>query len=140
MGLQRPRVLVVSRDRASEVLGDLLAVLDCDVEQTRAVGRVFQREYDLLVLDLDLPDIDAWSVAKTLRHVGLDAGPLILLTRSAPTIVERTRADRFGAMLLRKPVVLEEFAERLSRAFNVSLPAGSARDVPARHGPPSRPA
>jgi CheY-like chemotaxis protein len=137
MGLPRPRVLVVSRDRTSEVLGDLLAVLDCDVELSPAAGRAFQREYDLLVLDLDLPDIDAWSVAKTVRRVGLDARRLIL-TSAAPTIVERNRADRLGATLLRKPVVLEEFAEQLARAFNVSLPAGPAWDVLARDAPPSR--
>jgi DNA-binding response OmpR family regulator len=122
MGLQRPRVLVVSRDRECQVVADLLTVLDCEVEQSRAAGRAFQREYDLLVLDLDLPDIDAWTVATTLCRLGLDARRLIL-TRSAPTIVERNRADRVGAILLRKPLVPEEFTETLARAFTRFLPA-----------------
>jgi DNA-binding response OmpR family regulator len=96
-----------------------------------------QQEYDLLVLDLDLPDIDAWSVATTLCRLGLDARRL-LLTSAAPTIVERNRADRLGAILLREPLVLEELVERLAQAFNGSLPAGPARDVPATDGLPSR--
>jgi DNA-binding response OmpR family regulator len=122
MGLQRPRVLIVSQDRASEVLADLLAVLDCDVEHSRAAGRAFQREYEVLVLDLDLPDTDPWRVATTLCRLGLDARRLIL-TSAAPTIVERNRADRVGAILLRKPLVLEEVTETLARVFTRLLPA-----------------
>jgi hypothetical protein len=61
-------------------------------------------------------------VATTLCRLGLDARRLIL-TRSAPTIVDRNRADRIGAILLRKPLVLEEVTETLARAFTRLLPA-----------------
>jgi len=122
MRLQRPRVLVVSRDRASEAVADLLTVLDCDVERSRTASRAFQQKYNLLVLDLDLPDIDAWSVATTRCRLGLDARRLIL-TSAVATIVERNRVDRVGAILLRKPLVFEEFTETMARTFTRFLPA-----------------
>lgn len=88
--------------------------------------------------DFNLADIDAWTVATTVCRLGLDARRLILAS-AAPTIVERNRADRLGAILLRKPLMLEEFVERLAQAVNPSLTARLACD-PAPDGLPSRPA
>jgi DNA-binding response OmpR family regulator len=69
-------------------------------------------EYDVVVLDLMLPDIDGFEVARTLRS-GLNRVPILILT-ARDTVGDMVRALDLGADdYLTKPFALAEFMARL---------------------------
>jgi DNA-binding response OmpR family regulator len=82
-------------------------------------------EYDVIVLDLMLPDIDGFEVAQTLRS-GLNRVPILILT-ARDTVGDMVRALDLGADdYLTKPFALAEFMARLraiSRRGPVLQPA-----------------
>lgn len=70
------------------------------------------REYDVVVLDLMLPDVDGFEVARRLRSASHRSPILILTARDA--VADRVRALDLGADdYLTKPFALAEFMARL---------------------------
>jgi CheY-like chemotaxis protein len=73
-----------------------------------AIGKALQHRPDLAILDVGLPQIDGYAVARELRRSS--AMPLIALTGYAP---EKTSNVLFDAYLV-KPVPPEELVQVLS--------------------------
>jgi two-component system OmpR family response regulator len=67
---------------------------------------------DLIVLDVNLPDIDGFEVCRRIRKDGFDA-PVIFLTARASTDDLRTGFDGGGDDYLTKPFSLEELSLRI---------------------------
>jgi len=68
-------------------------------------------DYDLLILDVMLPDIDGWTILKSLREAGRDLPVLFLTARD--TVDDRVKGLELGADdYLVKPFA---FAELLAR-------------------------
>jgi two-component system OmpR family response regulator len=124
------RVLVVEDDvkMAGLIHRGLRAdriVADIAVKGADALWMVASTQYDAVVLDVMLPDLDGFEVCRQLRQDGVWA-PVLMLT--APSGVnERVRSLDTGADdYLAKPFSLAELAARLSAM--------------ARRGPVERPA
>ena len=84
-----------------------LAFTGCD-----GLERARRNEYDVIVLDLMLPDTDGFQVAKTLRSE-LNRVPILILT-ARDTVGDMVRALDLGADdYLTKPFALAEFMARL---------------------------
>ncbi|MFN8638569.1 MAG: ATP-binding protein [Dehalococcoidia bacterium] len=116
------RVLVVDDDRLlRELIRDALATEGIAVE-TAATGAeatraLEQHRFDLLLLDLMLPDTTGERLALDLAHLGLREGLPILVISAAHGVQER--AERLGAAgYLEKPFELDA----LIRAVSESLP------------------
>jgi DNA-binding response OmpR family regulator len=76
------------------------------------LDRAQSNEYDVIVLDLMLPDIDGFEVARTIRS-GLNRVPILILT-ARDTVGDMVRALDLGADdYLTKPFALAEFMARL---------------------------
>jgi two-component system OmpR family response regulator len=76
------------------------------------VGRAHENEYDVIVLDLMLPDTNGFEVARTLRS-GMNRVPILVLT-ARDTVADMVRALDLGADdYLTKPFALAEFMARL---------------------------
>lgn len=79
-----PRVLVVDdNDAAAWGIGRLLELQGCRVSYAydgeQAIAQVGNKKFDIMLLDLGLPDQDGYSVAKTVRARGYH-GRIIALT------------------------------------------------------------
>ncbi len=122
-GIRRPRVLVVSQEAAGEVLTDLSTVLDCEVERATTPATALKEPYDVLVLDVRPADSDAWTLAKLLRRIGF-RGPIIGLTVTPPSMVDRDRAQRVGAALLQAPLELAAVGRILTDSCLKGWPPG----------------
>ncbi len=132
------------------VPGRPLVVIADDVEDVRVLVR-FELEYagfsvveaaggqeaidearrcrpDLLLLDLDMPDVDGWSVLRQLRSDGiLDAMRVAVLTGTPDEIVERRARSGGACAFIVKPVSGADLARTLRRALELSTaPAGVA--------------
>ena len=121
-------ILVIEDDEASRMLVTYLleaaghAVL---AAENGAVGLelALSREYDLIVCDLQMPILNGYEVAQTLRaHPGWRAVPMIAVTAfSMPGDREKALDMGFDEHLS-KPITPETFVEQIE-AF---LGAGSA--------------
>jgi DNA-binding response OmpR family regulator len=85
-----------------------------DVVETgaEALDRVVVNSYDLVVLDLMLPDIDGYEVCRTIRQLGLHMGMLMVTAKDA--VEDRVRGLDLGADdYLVKPFAFTEFVARV---------------------------
>lgn len=91
---------------------------DVDIAGTvaAAAGDLGKRSYDLVILDLGLPDLDGSEVIKHLAKLKLDTPVLVLSARDA--MGERIRLLDLGADdYLVKPVAVDEFRARVRAAL-----------------------
>jgi DNA-binding response OmpR family regulator len=110
------RVAVIEGDReAAEMLHTFfrLMELDCSLipPDFQAVPTVRRSHADVLLLDLDLPDLRALDIAREIRRSPRHI-PIIFMTESHPELVP------FDAPVLRKP---RDRFEELLRLFEMVL-------------------
>jgi two-component system, OmpR family, response regulator len=138
------RVLVVEDDvkMAAAIRRGLRfegVVVDVAVRGEEAIRRVGATEYDAVLLDVMLPDIDGFETCRRLRRQGLWV-PIIMLT-ARDAVEDRVRGLDTGADdYLTKPFSLAELLARLralARRGPVERPAvlevGDLRLDPATH-------
>jgi two-component system OmpR family response regulator len=124
------RVLVVEDDpRLSDLLDRGLRaeglMVDLAYKGGQALDAVREIAYDVIVLDINLPDMDGFAICATLRERKVWVPVLMLTARGA--VVDRVHGLNVGADdYLPKPFALEELVARL-RAL--------ARRGPVAHAP-----
>jgi two-component system OmpR family response regulator len=106
---------------------------------TAGIEHLLRQSYDAAIVDVGLPDVDGFSVARTARGEGVQTPILMLTARDA--VEDRVRGLDCGADdYLVKPFVEEELIARLrailrrgDRPLTTVIEAGSIRiDVGAR--------
>ena len=111
------RILSVERDEnaIAEILVTLLApAYEVDIATTGRAGiaKVMSSEYDVVTLDLTLPDLDGMKILLTMRQVGIETP--VLLFGSTRDVKERIGALRAGGVdYLSMPIDREEMAARI---------------------------
>ena len=85
-------------------------------------------DYDLLILDIMLPDVNGWDIVRMLRTAG--KGMPILLLTALGTIEHRVKGLELGADdYLVKPFALDELSARLRVLTRSQFGAGDSRLV-----------
>jgi two-component system copper resistance phosphate regulon response regulator CusR len=88
--------------------------VDIAVSAAEADSRVFVNRYDLILLDVMLPDRDGYSVCRDLRATGIDTPIFMLTARDA--VQDRIRGLNLGADdYLIKPYEYRELLARIRR-------------------------
>src|SRR5205807_858507 len=128
---RQPRVVVVDdEEHITELVAMGLTYNGFDVERV-ATGRaaldtVERQKPDLIVLDVMLPDLDGFEVARRLRQVE-GAGtsvPIIFLT-ARDTTQDKVEGLRLGSDdYVTKPFSIEELIERVKAVLRRSSGAG----------------
>src|SRR5262245_31532764 len=116
-----PRVLLIEdhdtsrRAYASFLTARGFDVLEADTGQT-GLTAAFTWDPDVVVLDLGLPDVDGWSIARTLKGASGTANVPIIALTGADLPPERASALRAGCDLhLAKPCVPEDLLKAICR-------------------------
>lgn len=112
-----PRLLVVDDEEALvDMLGAALRFAGYEVETVQegfeALRSVRRREPDLIVLDVNLPDVDGFEVCRRLRRDGITT-PVIFLTARDDLDDLRTGFRHGGDDYLTKPFSLDELGLRI---------------------------
>src|SRR5699024_2740473 len=82
------------------------------VDGKEAIQMAQQISYDLMILDIMLPDIDGWEVCKTVRKTSLI--PILMLT-ARNDVKDRVQGLNLGADdYLIKPFAAEELVARVN--------------------------
>ena len=120
-GARRPRVLIVENDAVvGRMLGDMLHWLGCDPEESLEARDALVRldgdaEYDLLVTDLQMPEMTGWDLAQTARTWRPQLRVLLITGLPSEAVTERARQARLD--LLAKPFTMEALETAVRRAL-----------------------
>lgn len=111
-----PKVLLVEDDRGIAVALSqaLQSSYDIDVAMTGqlAVHKTDTGHYDVLILDLELPDMPGLAVCQRLRESGFRS-PILILTGDTRTLTKINLLDSGANDYLTKPFSLGELKARL---------------------------
>lgn len=121
--MQLPKVLLVEDDRSiatalAELLNNSYDVITAATGQL-AFYKVDTGHYDIVVLDLDLPDMPGMAVCQQLRERNFRA-PILVLTADDNTITKINLLDAGANDYLTKPFSLGEFKARLRALMRTS--------------------
>lgn len=108
-------VIVVDDDRlVRESLCEVLSDLGCVVRDAAgglsAFESISRETVDMVVSDVDMPDISGFELLARLRHIAF-AKPVVLMSARADDGLRLQARDSGAAELLAKPVRLGPFAE-----------------------------
>ena len=111
------RLLVVDdEDALCDLLGDALRFAGYEVEVARsgfeALRLAADTQPDLVLLDVNLPDLDGFEVCHRLRRDGADVPVIFLTARDDPSDL-RSGFTRGGDDYVTKPFSLEELSFRI---------------------------
>lgn len=121
------------RDLLSEILNDEGHSVDLAENATQARIARNANQYDLVLLDIWMPDTDGVSLLKEWAATGLLTMPVIMMSGHA-TIDTAVDATRIGAFaFLEKPITLQ----KLLKAVEQGLAKHAARTAPALSSPPA---
>jgi len=123
----QPKVLLVDDDKA--MAEALVSALSQDYETSiirsgrQAIYATDQESYDLLILDLNLPDISGLAVCQEWRERGITT-PVLILTGDSNVIAKIRLLDAGANDYLTKPFSVGELKARLrAMARNAHQPA-----------------
>lgn len=128
-----PLVLVVDDDQNSrEGIAEYLLGAGYRVSEaadgSEALGKALRRRPDIVLLDLAIPKLDGWTVARALKaDPGLANVPVVAFSAfDYPN--ERSRAQAAGCdAFLAKPCALDQLLEIIKRLLALRLTGGVAR-------------
>lgn len=137
------KVLIVDdRDIVRETLRDILVDFDCTFTEAnkgeKALDLFREREFDVIFLDLKLPDVSGMEVLRGLRRLGVAPGKVIILT-GLPDPVTKAEVDSLGAWYLTKPLewvaIRQAFAAALADSeLPLAAPEPKRKEEPRRAG------
>ena len=123
------RILVVEDDAdTADSMAILLRLYAHDVRVARdgaaALGAVVEASPDVVLLDIGLPKLDGWQLAKAIRHHSNGRRPFLIAMSGYGTPSDQARSQEAGIDLhLVKPVEPEALREVLRRFHTVIAPS-----------------
>lgn len=129
------------RDLLSEILNDEGHSVDLAENATQARAARSDANYDLVLLDIWMPDTDGISLLKEWATGGLLTMPVIMMSGHATvdTAVEATRIGAFS--FLEKPITLQKLLKAVEQGLARQGPSPAAQaSGPAPSGTQSAPA
>ncbi len=139
-GLAGTRVLIVDDNRSNrEILQETFSHWGFEVtavgEASAALAVIWrevanQRAFQLIVTDLNMPEMDGFSMIEQIRHVVATADtPIIVLSSGYPgDSRERVRSCRINRLLL-KPVKQSELRKAVLSELRATSPADDEQEV-----------
>jgi len=110
------KIIVIDDDTAvTDLLSVLLKSHGFDVTATNnsseGLGFIRENEYDLIILDLMMPDMDGWEICKAVRE--FSQTPIIVLSALNDPSMVASVLDAGADDYLVKPIDLVEFMARV---------------------------
>ncbi len=134
LGVRRTLMIVdddpLHRDLMTALLHPLGFIVITAANGPECVGLVEHCVPDLFLLDVLMPGIDGWTLAKTLRETGHQHASMIMLSATAVEAQRNTIAERVHDGFLRKPVELPRLLDAIQNALDIDWAIGE--EAPAK--------
>jgi len=114
--MQKLKILMIEDDElASEIIADYLGgcgfVVECVFTATDGVAYIKHNDYDILILDINLPDFTGYEVLKNIRK---NTSLPVIITSAYSDTKSKILAFKYGANdYMVKPLDLEELEARI---------------------------
>lgn len=129
-------ILLVDDNAANRELGvSVLQMLGCTVETAcdgrEAIAAAAARRYDLILMDVHMPEVDGLAATRAIRQLPGRAGRVPIIAMTADVLPEQVERCLAAGMVdhVTKPINVERLYERL--AYWLSAPAGAADEAAA---------
>ncbi len=96
------------------------------VNGAEAIAAVARTHYDLVLMDMQMPEIDGLAAARTIRAAEIDSGTHLTIIALTANALERDRRACIDAGMddyLAKPLEIEALRDVLERWLPVALAA-----------------
>ena len=118
----KARILVVddgpeNREFIKVVLGDYDLTIHEAGNGRIAVDMATTTDYDVILMDVQMPEMDGFTATRTLRDRGLQI-PIVALTANAMKGFEQELLDAGYSAYLTKPIDLDRFLSKLAELLN----------------------
>ena len=126
-----PLVLVVDDNEINSILiGGMLERLECRYDYAEdglvAVEKCRTKSYDLILMDLRMPNLNGVEATRAIRQLQIEQGPIVCITAQATEGIIKTIQQAGMKELLTKPIRLEALAELLKRVVFTKAKASCA--------------
>lgn len=78
---------------------------------------------DLLLLDISMPGLDGWAVAKRLRQMGFDRLKIIVISANAAELRQAQGSIRYHDDFMVKPIGLSDLLTRIGNVMRIEWDA-----------------
>ena len=96
-----------------------------------ALDRLEREDFDLLILDLNMPVLDGIGVLEQLKAAHIDPKPRVIVLTAYGSIATAVRATQLGAVdFLEKPATPDEIRQTVTAVEGPQLPESPAKEVP----------
>lgn len=104
------------RDELTELLSGLGFEVETASDGSEAIPRIKERPFDLVITDLDMPQVDGMDVLETIKASEINTD--VLLISGAGSIAMAVLAVKLGAVnFLEKPVDPDQFKREVRKIF-----------------------
>jgi CheY-like chemotaxis protein len=122
------RILIV--DDSKEIrsnLSEILGLMDFDVvvagRGNEALGKLHNDSFDLVITDLNMPDMDGWILASRIKKMSPET-PIVMVTGSEKSdVMEGLKTGNVDSVLF-KPFSLEDIQSAVRTALAVKAIEG----------------
>ena len=116
----------------ARIVSETLSARGFDVQLAitgkQAIGLATSQSFDICVLDIMLPELDGYSVAKQLKQISNDL-PIIFLSAKSQTKDVIKGFEVGGHDYLRKPFSMEELVVRIQNLIDLHKSGGQTRRI-----------
>jgi len=134
---EKKRILVVDDQR--EILDVTALVLEgagYDIEiarsGTEALDRVSRESFDLVLLDINMPEMDGWETLRLIRADERLESLVVVMFSVKGELQDKVHSLQEGASgYITKPFIVDDLVERIQRALDegrVAAPNGSGEE------------
>lgn len=131
----QPLVLVVNDNEINQILiGSMLERLGCNYECAKdglvAAEKCSSTSYDLILMDLSMPNLDGIEATHAILQLQIEQGPIVCITAQAAEDTLQTIQKAGMVDLITKPIRLETLAELLQSLLFSNGQAGGVGELP----------
>ncbi len=119
-------------DLLREALGRLGFIVDVENSGAAGLARALSGDHDAILLDISMPGLSGWEVARQLRIAGARDAPIIMISAYAPE--PSGLQDPYHDDYLMKPVRLERLLESSAQTLALEWISRAAEQEPLRAG------
>lgn len=129
---EQPRILVVDDSREIlDLTASVLATAGYPTETCtsgrQALARLGEERFDLVLLDINMPEMDGWETLRLLRADDQLAATPVVMFSVKGEISDKVHSLQEGASgYITKPFVVDELIARIERVLAAGARAGGA--------------
>ncbi len=134
------RVLLVEDNRVNQMVAMAMLKLDghrIDIAENglEAISAVLRKEFDVILMDMQMPQMDGLDATREIRALGGRASQTPIIAMTANAMIEHRRLCMDAGMddFLSKPIDHGRLAEALRRWTGDDADAAAATDVAIQH-------